>query len=101
MITRAEFIDYWNKLEPRFKADELDSPLWIPEHDMSEQCQWFVCVKPDIIGRNGMKPEYWSWCGENLKGVTRCFSSNHDDDEEWWGFTNKDDVVFWMLRWAQ
>jgi hypothetical protein len=27
-----------------------------------------------------------------------CYSSN--DTEEWWGFSHRADIVWWLLKWA-
>jgi hypothetical protein len=105
MITRKEFSEYFNAIGHQFGSN--GSPLWEAEYDLDQKCQWFVKVKPLHIsseltadGKYRIKDIYWDWCGKNMSGNTRCFSSNSDEHEEWWGFTNKDDLTLWMLRWA-
>lgn len=79
------------------------SALWIPENDLNgKECQWFVtvpCIKVSKSDKH--KSDYWTWCSENLKGSVRCFMSNSEDDEEVWGFTELDDINWWMLKWSR
>ncbi len=80
-----------------------DCVLWIPENDLPKSCQWFVKVKPLMRVKNNkesFKKEYWEWNDNNLLGYVRCFSLDIENQEEWWGFTNKEDIVLWMLRWS-
>lgn len=100
MLTREQFADYFNNLQPGHGMGLPGSPLWIPDPD--SDCQWFVCVTPLRIGHDGpsvSKDAFWEWCNINLKGVCRCFSSDHDNLKEWWGFSDQRDVVTWLLRW--
>lgn len=99
ILTRQEFSDYFNNLHLDSRLGAAGSQLWEAECDIPN-CQWFIKVKPlNISGkRHGYKNSYWDWCNKNLSGKTRCFSSD-SDNEEWWGFTNKNDLVFWILRW--
>ena len=99
--TREEFKQWvdanWSDI-----STESDSPLWIPEHDLqSTLCEWFVTVRPLQLNKTGTKPMYWSWCRENLQGHVRCFYSDIDGDRECWGFTDHDDIVLWMLKYAK
>ena len=101
ILTRQEFSDYFNNLETDKELGGPDSPLWEAECDIPN-CQWFVKVRPlNISGkRHGYKNSYWNWCNKNLNGATRCFSSDTDPEgDEWWGFTDKNDIVLWILRW--
>ena len=99
ILDRQQFADHWNDEKPGL--GNSNSPLWIPEtfDSMIIQCEWFVCVKPLKV--HYFKDQFWTWCEENLSGYCRCFSSNTDDSEEWWGFTDKTDLTIWMLKWAQ
>lgn len=99
ILSRTEFAEMFNSI--RSGLGDKGSALWEAECDIPD-CQWFVQVRPlEISGkRHGYKNSYWAWCNQNLTGKTRCFSSNNDDAEEWWGFTNKDDIVLWTLRWS-
>ena len=42
MLSRTEFANYFNSLDPRLGHD--DSPLWIPDENIPSN--YFVCVKP-------------------------------------------------------
>ncbi len=99
--TREEFKQWvdanWSNI-----STEANSPLWIPEHDLqSALCGWFVTVPPLRLSATGTKSEYWSWCKENLHGHTRCFYSDPDGGQECWGFTEYQDTVLWILKFAK
>ncbi len=83
---------------PALHLDE--SFLFIPELNSGKSCQSFVYKKKKNISEQGLKKEYYKWCRNNLKGEVYCFWSNPDDDKEWWGFTDPDDVVWWLLKWS-
>jgi len=82
-----------------------DSLLFMPETDayLNEDgkkppSSWFVCCVPiDLNGPNGIAGYFFDWCSKNLKGYISCYYSS--GTEEWWGFTEKDDLFFWMLKW--
>ena len=93
ILSREEFADHFKSLDKRLAGP--DSPLWIP--DELNPSQWFVCIKP--IGVHRFKFEYYDWCNKTLNGRVRCYSSDSDNDKEWWGFTNKQDIVLWTLKW--
>lgn len=98
MITRDEFKEvarHWH-LYTDFSAD--DSPLWAVEQSTQIIPQWFVCVKPVRVVTQ--IEDYWQWCEKHLTGKLLCYSSSDEDQEEWWGFTNKDDGILWILKWA-
>ena len=102
--TREEFIQ-WVETNFHGVSAKPDSPLWIPEHDLeSTLCGWFVTVRQlhDADGyTQQLKSEYWAWCRDNLNGHTRCFWSSNEDNKECWGFTNYNDIDWWMLKWAR
>ncbi len=85
LLTRAQF-------RKKFNKETDDRILWLPERAASITCHWFVNLKVNCPS------DYWDWCNNNLKGHVRCFSSG--DEEEWWGFTNKDDISLWVLRFS-
>lgn len=96
ILTRGEFSKFFNELKSGL--GEPESPLWIPEQNKCPS-DWFVRVKP--IGVERFKFSYWDWCNKTLTGKVLCYSSTGDDgNEEWWGFTNRDDIVLWMLKWT-
>jgi len=85
---------------------EPQSPLWFPETDTflnpknDPPSRWFIEV-PTIfhdIRMIGMKEFYWDWCDKCCIGKVRCYASG--DASEWWGFTNKKDIVLWALMWG-
>lgn len=91
-LTRQEFANHYNQLKPGL--GDPDSPLWIPDPE-GNTCRFFIRV-PKPVGAND---DYHSWCERHLDGLVRCFSSS-EDAGEWWGFTNKDDIVMWTLKWG-
>ena len=95
ILDRTEFAYHFNALKDALGND--GSPLWIPEENSEEPYTWFVCVKPNGVSR--FKWSYWEWCNSTLIGKVRCYSSDTDNQQEWWGFTNKEDITIWMLKW--
>ena len=99
MISRRTFVKKINAVHPGLCA--VGGPMWITEI-ASQQAKWFICVRPLNIYET--TSNFWDWCDHNLHGKVRCYSStggNSFDDinEEWWGFTHKEDIVWWKLRW--
>lgn len=94
VLNRKEFANYWNLMRPGL-GDHYSS-LWIPERTSETRiiCKWFINIKPIKLDPID---EFWKWCEENLTGQVRCFSSG--ENFEWWGFTNIEDVTFWLLKW--
>ena len=95
ILSREEFCQHFNSLKEGL--GNVGSPLWIPDEGEDKLSSWFVCVKP--IGVHRFKFDYYDWCNKTLKGQVRCFSSSNDEKQEWWGFTNKEDIVVWTLKW--
>lgn len=96
ILTRSEF-EQWMVREfddPAIVATK--SALWIPEDRPGLKCQHFVFGSTDRAG----KEEYWQWCTSVLKGYVRCFWANSDTGEEWWGFTEQEDIPIWILKWT-
>lgn len=98
ILTRLEFSDHFESVHVGLGA--ADSPLWIPEHELTDPCNWFICIEPIALQRTGRKEQFWDWTKKILRGQVRCFSSSIDGGEEWWGFTHKEDIVLFVLRWA-
>lgn len=98
ILTREQFIAWWDSWVPENTADRLDHPLWQPETDLKPgpPSLWFVCASCQRTS----KDNYWDWCNSNLRGLVRCYMLDEEADEEWWGFTNRDDITWWMLKWA-
>lgn len=97
---RQQFVEYWEEIKPGL--GQKDSVLWTPEQSLApDGCQHFICISPIPELWHDEYIEFWSWCGDQLKGHCRCFSSSTNPPEEWWGFTDKDDILMWVLRWAK
>ncbi len=99
ILTRDQWIEWLLTVfvDVRMAAD--DSIVWYPEEDI-EPCQMFVYHKCLNLSEQEIKSEYYDWCWKNLKGRVRCFWSNPEIDREWWGFTEPDDIVWWLLKWS-
>ena len=94
ILSREEFAHTFDALKEGLGND--DSPLWIPDNNELPS-KWFVCVKPLKV--HTYKSQYYQWCNSTLQGIVRCYSSSSEDQKEWWGFTNKEDIPIWMLKW--
>lgn len=89
-ITRAE---YFNAVPSSYLPFLVQA-----EHDLpfGVQCMWFVQSQ----WHPNRDEHYWLWCTNNLKGYIRQYPPIHDT-EAWWGFTDKQDVVWWLLKWSE
>ena len=97
ILTRHEFRIWVKVREPRFYPWKSPACTHEPKKYPS---QWFVKVKPVNVSRTrGYKKDYWAWCDKNLRGQLLCYWSDNEE-EEWWGFTNKDDIALWLLKWT-
>lgn len=97
MLTRTEFAQHFDELQ--YGLGQPDSPLWCPEESDNKPSKWFVCVRPLTVTVSGFKQDYWSWCNKTLQGQVKCYSSDSDNHQEWWGFTDQKDISVWMLKW--
>lgn len=99
MLTRLEFANHFNQIKPGL--GKPTGSLWIPEDYLAKNRRyWFVCVPPLKISRQGRSLEYYTWCKDNLSSSPLCYSTNDFDNTEWWGFKNRNDIMFWMLKWV-
>lgn len=110
ILTRREFRNLFNSYKQGL--GNHNSPLWVPEQSGVStrkeriKSKWFICVKPiapPILGtncRDSIRETYSQWCQRNCKGRVLCYSSDTDNGEEWYGFTCKDDILLWVLKWA-
>ena len=89
-MNRMQFRQHWENILPGL--GEESSELWVPEQSTGKKSRYFVKVRP-IICEN-----FWKWCIENCRGQILCYSSN--DREEWWGFSHKADIMWFVLRWS-
>lgn len=93
ILDRAQFVDHFNGLGKGL--GEPDSALWVGERGHGYRCEWFLRTTPLDWPRK--QDGYWHWCWLMLQGRVACYSSG--DEWEWWGFTRREDIVIWMLRW--
>lgn len=100
MINRKKFREVFNNIHPGL-GDE-DSPLWEPERQAGTRPnRWFIKVRPlNIDSSREEKTKFLLWCDKFCSGQILCYYSDTDNKEEWWGFTHKDDVLPWKLKWA-
>lgn len=118
VLTRAEFIEL---MKIKFNDINDNHSIWEPEkydfrnnatsycNQYSNQSRLFVIVKPlkltyDDSG-NGRKRDYWNWCDKNLNSKVKCYYSDSENQEEYWGFSGnelnlKNDVLVWLLKWT-
>jgi len=104
MLTRKQFAKMYNKLRPGLGDEE--SVLWSPEEDSPRKSKWFVCIEPlqttfgSSAPQHPNKEVFWAWVNANCTGKVRCYSSDYDNKQEWWGFENKSDIAWWSLKWS-
>ena len=98
IYSRRQFIVHWRNIEPALVSDS--SPIWAYENYVNRRCRWFVKLdRPATrLDSDEVKKEYRAWCTRHCRGLVLCYSSS--DTEEWWGFTNKPDIAWWLLRWS-
>jgi hypothetical protein len=105
VLSRKQFRQHWNTVQTGL-GDE-GSPLWILEDGLGKKCRWFVSVKPlhawdEFIQEEhpkNCKQHYWGWCHQHCRGQVMCYSSD-SETEEWWGFSHRADVAWWLMKWA-
>ena len=105
-LTRQQFAEHWNKIRPGL--GDNDSPLWEAEYDLDQPCEWFINTAPiephsELKTADypwGHKAHFWSWCDQNLQGCVRCYSCDITGMSEWWGFTDEQDISWFILKWA-
>ncbi len=98
ICNRKQFIDYWNNIDP--SLTNSSSPLWTYENYIQRRCRWFVKLDRPVtrLDSDEVKKEYRIWITKHCRGLVLCYSSG--ETEEWWGFTHKPDLTFWILKWA-
>jgi hypothetical protein len=101
VLSRLEFAKLASVTRPHQPFDP--DVLWYPERRKERGvgkvfcCHYFICVRKILEEGN---TEFWDWTKEALQGETSCFASDDFGRKEWWGFTNKDDILIFVLRWA-
>jgi hypothetical protein len=101
VLDRQQFIEYWAVSLPGLSR--VGSAMWAYEDACKKKSEWFTCVRPleiDMHGRD-KKTAYWQWCNSNCVGQILCYSSNYEEQQEWWGFSHHADIAFWLLKWAK
>ena len=97
MINRKQFRQLFNSYKPGL--GDWNSPLWCLEQQGDYRpSRWFVNVRP--LGVYKFHEEFWFWANKTCQGQILCYSSNTEEQEEWWGFTHKSDIVLFLLRWS-
>jgi hypothetical protein len=105
VLTRRQFRQHWEGIMPGIAQD--GSALWLMEESYGKKSRWFVCTRPlgteSELMVEGLSPkhEYWLWCHRHCAGQILCYSTDHENQEEWWGFSHHADIVLWMLKWAR
>jgi hypothetical protein len=100
VLDRQQFIQHWEDILPGM--GELGSAIWAYEDACGKKSEWFTCVRSlDVHHSHDKKTAYWQWCNSNCAGQVLCYSTNPEEQEEWWGFSHHADIAFWMLKWAQ
>jgi hypothetical protein len=106
MYSRSEFKKILNSWKKGLGSE--NGPVWEGEKHAKVKCDWFVKIIPitDNFHVDNNKDNYWQWCNDTLTGKLLCISTtgnvavNVADRQEWWGFTNKDDIPIWLLKWC-
>lgn len=88
ILTRSQFIDIWDDVH-----STAGGPLWAYEDHIGVKCKWFIQTGP-------IPNSVWKWCKDHCRGTVICFSSDLTTGDEWWGFTDKNDIAWWILRWV-
>jgi hypothetical protein len=97
VLDREQFIKHWNAVKPGL--GDPGSGLWAYEHSSGIRCQWFVSVSPIRVSiANETKTKFWAWCRRNCASGMSCYSAS--DKEEWWGFSDRQEMTWWLLRWS-
>lgn len=98
-MNRAEFAEQWGDLA------KPDSPLWIAEQRLGQQCESFLYLQwhPASHFNYPYGPkcgwrDFWLWCERNLRGQAACFSWG--EVGSWWGLTDQSDTMLFVLRWS-
>ena len=98
VLTRQEFQHWVEKRFPHMAG--YHSAIWSVE--TKKISRWFVLTKPVSMQRDGrrLKDQYWNWCNAHCAGQLLCYYSDFDNQEEWWGFSDKQDIALWLLKWT-
>lgn len=102
VLTREQFIEYFEELQPGAGWSSPSSSLWMIEKYKVLKSKWFVCVKPiDLFYQDMGHHDYHAWCEQYCTGLVACYSCDNINQREWWGFTHYDDILLWTLKWSK
>jgi hypothetical protein len=91
VYSREEFISFWEK-----NLVDPAGPMWCYERFSKKKSNHFIKIQPLRI--SSQHNAFHSWCEGNISGSVICYSSS--DTEEWWGFSNYQDILIWCLKWG-
>lgn len=94
VLNRKQFRELWN-IEGN-NLGNWDSPLWIPENITGKKSRYFAMIRP--IKYNQIS-EFNSWVCKYCRGQILCYSVSDEDQEAWYGFSHKADILLFLLRW--
>lgn len=95
ILDRTQFVRHFNGIRPGL--GDPDSGLWAGERDRGYRSEWFLHTT-SLGDWRQIRDDYWHWCHRTLQGRVACYSSG--DEWEWWGFTRREDIVIWKLKWS-
>jgi len=95
LLDRKQFRKLWNNYNPKF--GDWDSPLWIPESSTGKKSRYFVKIRPIPYEK---QKEFVIWATKCCRGQILCYSVNTIDQESWYGFSHKNDIVWFLLKWS-
>jgi hypothetical protein len=99
LLTRKQFKQHWESIKPGIASSQ--GALWAYERSCPQKGQWFICIRPLELRRNeSERIAYWQWCNSKCTGQILCYSTDYENQEEWWGFSRREDIVLWFLRWT-
>jgi hypothetical protein len=93
ILSRQEFIDHLNIEFPGEDFGQVSHPVWSYELYAPVKSNWFI--KTQVVEKSA---SWDGWTFKGQKGTVLCYISDNTADEEWWGFSDKDDIVFWLLK---
>jgi hypothetical protein len=95
ILNRKQFKEVWEKILPGITKE--GNPLWASEDHTGRKSRWFIRIYP-IDHNTWNKTNFHLWCAKNCRGQILCYSTS--EENEWWGFTHKADIVWWVMKWA-
>lgn len=99
MLNRKQFSKKFNQIRPGL--GDRNSPLWsIEKTNNRKPSKWFLSVPPLQLLPYDTKDQFWHWVNSTCEGQVLCYSSDSDNQEEWWGFTRHKDAVTFFLKFS-